>query len=396
MKPSLDFLIVVLTLIPTAGIQAQTTNPPYLSQFPSVERVKSEIKGSDAMDTAARQMGAFWQLRQIIETLAGPRFYRSPTPDEKRLTGLYSNAHYTVSQPYASYPDKPKWYQMHAFYETDSEFGEELFKRFLSPALQEEYLKARGQAMARSQARADAQRAATNRANTTDANAAEGPVAVPQPTPAVPKATPSATRGSDPSIAKAKAANVDTKVFGIPLGEQLQLPACERTLFGPKSVTPSTCVRQRDWAENLVSQMQAEITGIKEDPNVVSIWLGQDSCPAWLDGCSVYGLLHDGLFVAVVMLTKGHNVDQAVAKELRLKYGPQTRIKPGEVIPSSANRRPFKVNDLEWSLPGLHVEYDVVLKGESEGHVENVERGRVRIEAEAAYQRRIAKEKAKP
>ena len=53
--------------------RAQATNPPYLRQFPSVERVKAEIKGTDAMETAARQMGAFWRVQQIIKDLSGFR-----------------------------------------------------------------------------------------------------------------------------------------------------------------------------------------------------------------------------------------------------------------------------------------------------------------------------------
>lgn len=60
-------------------------NPAYLREMPSVQRVRAEIRGKNRMDTAARQMGAFWQLQKIIETLAGPRFYRTRTPDEARL-----------------------------------------------------------------------------------------------------------------------------------------------------------------------------------------------------------------------------------------------------------------------------------------------------------------------
>lgn len=92
MKPRTVILIavVVVGLIRIVTGNAQATNPPYLSQFPSVDKVKAELKGSDALDTAAKQMGAFWQLREIIETLGRPRILRSPTPDENRLMGQYS------------------------------------------------------------------------------------------------------------------------------------------------------------------------------------------------------------------------------------------------------------------------------------------------------------------
>ena len=115
-------------------------NPAYVSQFPPVDRVRAEITGADPMDTAARQMGAFWQLQGILKELSGFRFVRNQlTPDERRLIGEYSAAYQAVSQPYASYPDKAKWYQMHARYETDDGFRNELFTRFLSPALLTQY-----------------------------------------------------------------------------------------------------------------------------------------------------------------------------------------------------------------------------------------------------------------
>lgn len=143
-KVAIHALVAVSTLMHTAIIRAQATNPPYLSQFPSVERVKSEIKGADEMDTAARQMGAFWQLREMIVKLAGPRFYRSPTSDENRLIGQYNQAYNAISQPYASYPDRPKWYQMHALYETDDGFLDQLLQKFFPAEFRTAYYRATG------------------------------------------------------------------------------------------------------------------------------------------------------------------------------------------------------------------------------------------------------------
>jgi hypothetical protein len=105
-------------------------------------------------------------------------------------------------------------------------------------------------------------------------------------------------------------------------------------------------------------------------------------------------MTYDGLFVAIDLKTKGHKVDRAVVRDLREKYGPPTSVKPIEVTPRVGN--PFKANNLEWLLPGLHVVYEVVIKGENEGEVTDVESGAIGIETEAAYRRRLAKEKAKP
>ncbi|HLL77030.1 MAG TPA: hypothetical protein VK421_17375 [Pyrinomonadaceae bacterium] len=148
-------LAAVASLLPTANAHAQAANPSYLREMPSVERVRAEIKGADAMDTAARQMGAFWQLQKIIETLSGLRWTRGQlTPDEGRLVGQYRLGYSTAEQSYAhiksspSHPDKAKWFKMHSFYEVDEDFREELFKLFFSPAFREQYFSVKGETRA--------------------------------------------------------------------------------------------------------------------------------------------------------------------------------------------------------------------------------------------------------
>lgn len=152
------------TLIRTVA-PVQTTNPPYLREMPSAERVKAEIKGSDAMDTAARQAGAFWQLRQIIYdiALAQRRDRNEVTPDEKRLVDGYYADHHYASQPIEkslSAEDKPKWFKLRSRYEVDPQFRDELFTRFFSPALRAEYFRATGEMDARIRARQEAEQKA--------------------------------------------------------------------------------------------------------------------------------------------------------------------------------------------------------------------------------------------
>jgi hypothetical protein len=131
--------------------RTEVSDPPYVSQFPSAVRVFAEIKGKDPMDTAARQMGAFWQLKEIIKELSGFRWVRNETsPGEKRLLGEYTAGYTRAAQPYAhianspEHPDRPKWYQMHASYETSDAFREELFTRFLTPTLLAQYRQIKG------------------------------------------------------------------------------------------------------------------------------------------------------------------------------------------------------------------------------------------------------------
>jgi hypothetical protein len=77
------------TLYP-AGLLAQGTNPPYIAEMPSVERVMKAMQASDPDETATRRMGAFTQLETMIEELAGPRSYKPGlTADEAKLRQAY-------------------------------------------------------------------------------------------------------------------------------------------------------------------------------------------------------------------------------------------------------------------------------------------------------------------
>ena len=60
--------------IPSAPAAAQTTfNPPYLKEFPTVDQIMAQIKGSSAQDTANRQLSAMHVFGQMIAAMAGPR-----------------------------------------------------------------------------------------------------------------------------------------------------------------------------------------------------------------------------------------------------------------------------------------------------------------------------------
>lgn len=158
----------VLLCVPAA---AQT--PAYLTEMPSVERVKREIQGSDAQDTALRQAGAFWQLQEIIRTLAGLRDPDQLTADERKLKQAYYEAAFYVSQAIENTlpteDEKRKWRNRspYRFARTDPRFGVqdlELFKRFFSPSFRGAFDKANGVEGARQAAFAksqvDAQQAA--------------------------------------------------------------------------------------------------------------------------------------------------------------------------------------------------------------------------------------------
>ena len=114
MSPRPIAVITLLTLcfcfpLNTFKAAAQQPNPPYLSQFPSVDKVLTAMKTSDPPETAIRQMAAFYQLVEIIKTLSGSREFRGFTPDEQRVIGMYQTANYTVGQAASqAFPGGPK------------------------------------------------------------------------------------------------------------------------------------------------------------------------------------------------------------------------------------------------------------------------------------------------
>lgn len=144
-KPAVVILVAVAALLQTATNHAQTMNPPYLSGMPTVERVMREIQGKDSIDTAARQAGAFWQLRKVIFDIAlsQRRNDRQVTPDEKRLVDAYLAAYYNVWLPLEKSlaQDRPRLFKLQG-YTVDDRLLEELFTKAASPAVRAEYVKA--------------------------------------------------------------------------------------------------------------------------------------------------------------------------------------------------------------------------------------------------------------
>ena len=189
----------------------------------------------------------------------------------------------------------------------------------------------------------------------------------------------------DPSIAKARAAKVDTRVFGIPLGEPLRLPTCQLLggLFSPAGPSGNpTCLTDTSAANLLTALVGVSL----ENLNVASIELNSESCPTWLSSCTVWATLSEGNLVRVVLTTKGRGVEQATGNELRGKYGAPSSSIRGTITPDVGN--PFTITDLIWSLPGLRVEFQPVTRVEGDDARVTTNEGLVRIETEQAYQLR--------
>jgi hypothetical protein len=125
---------------PSGGTQ-QSLNPSYLSEFPTVDQVTAQMKGTNAKDTANRQMGAFLQLKKILEDLAGSRWLRGQlTSDEARIHGNYDLAYNKLAKP-LNFPDDG-YFAMPDFVAT-------LFNTFPMPSVQQQWLAQNAQLAAR-------------------------------------------------------------------------------------------------------------------------------------------------------------------------------------------------------------------------------------------------------
>ena len=90
--------VVAVSLLVAAPLAGQATNPPYIAQFPTVDKVVKAMEMPDPRESALRKLGALWQLQQVIKQLSGSREFRGLLPDEARVLGEYQVAEYYIGQ----------------------------------------------------------------------------------------------------------------------------------------------------------------------------------------------------------------------------------------------------------------------------------------------------------
>ncbi|MBN8734418.1 MAG: hypothetical protein J0L64_28035, partial [Acidobacteria bacterium] len=175
------------------------------------------------------------------------------------------------------------------------------------------------------------------------------------------------------SIARAQAAGVDTKVFGMQLGDRVNLPNCG--LMGPP-ITTQNCIAEFDGLINAFAAV-----GEPSLADTLSIKLARDNCPAWLPDCRVLANIEGERLIGFMIHPKGASVERATATELLAKYGSRATRRQRTITPLESGTQ-FQVWDLEWHFPGLHVLYRPV-------HA-TVHYGVIYIETDRAYQKRQA------
>ena len=140
-KLALASLAVLIGAFTASKLLAQATNPPYLAEFPSTDRVMQAVKTADPDETAARQMAAFQQLIKMIQDMAGPRILKSGyTPDENKFRTNYNAAYYSIAK------SNPKYGGFTAMRNLDisTQFRNELIAKTFNSSFADEYAKTVG------------------------------------------------------------------------------------------------------------------------------------------------------------------------------------------------------------------------------------------------------------
>jgi len=383
-------LLAAVVVATSTAIEAQTLTPSYLSDMPAPERILNEIKGKNAEDTIERQMGAFQALNKMIDDMAWgleKRYLpRRATPDENRVKDTYSLAYADLWHRASNKEDH--------LYDHDRELLGELLTKFFSQGFRDLYARSDANAVEyykAYRARMSGTVLTVGPAGQAPAQPAKQPPSAPA-KPAAPATPTGGTKylGVDPSIAKAKAAKVDLTAFGLTFGQPVQLPQCADELLRLDKracITglPANAAAALDF---LNAVMPGALDGGTVDPNVMQVRFDEAHCPSWVvQPCEAQVLLQDGVLVAIAVNTNGRKVENSVNTELRGKYGPPSVVKEGRITPDEGNA--FDVKDPEWILPGLHVEYQVVVHNEAVGVDRTI--GFVRVMTESAYQRIVNK-----
>ena len=195
----------------------------------------------------------------------------------------------------------------------------------------------------------------------------------------------------DDSVKRAKAAGVDTTVFGLKLGEAVTLPACPNRGFFDFAEITETCQRPQNVLDSdAASAMANDATGQQVLLTYeIAVELPRARCPDWFGiDCLFYGHLVGGRLVSVVVHPVGLLKQEQVAALLKQKYKGCV-LNGWYEFKNDVSGDKARGMDLTCKQAGINVTYKGYTGGGNPGN------GVLLIETDAMTRQRNATEKAR-
>jgi hypothetical protein len=366
-------LLIVLAVL-TLGRLSSALTPPYLGDMPTVVQVQAKIRASDPIDNEVKLSTAFHQLCWIVRSLsAGGEYGNKMTPDETALCAVYGKAaddaatkgSQLLARAGAPRVGPGSWGERSLRYSTES-VRQEVLADFAR--IQEIY----------------------NARKQQDRRPAAGQVASAG---ALAPAPATAPQWVQADIARARDRNVDLAVFGIQLGEPLNLPKCGEAdprvllagLTGIARGGAETCIGDAGGETAIaVAQLFVAFSGLRpasDGTDQVSVGLAESKCPMWLKtggNCVVMARRKNGFVVGVTMAPGvDEDAQRKAPEELARKYGPADPLgRPvqctapvraegyatdGTLVTAQVGAQTHEATGRSWSkVPGLYVSYSPI------------------------------------
>ena len=136
------FVVVLLTAHAVIA-QPMLRDQRYLNEFPSVERIKAEMKGSDDVDTYARFVAALSVINQfmisdLVRAPNGGTYQMPPAADKIHDRYRVALTHHEIDSPEPPFRD-PRYRGLRTKYESDPAFADWLLQKFFTPRFRSDY-----------------------------------------------------------------------------------------------------------------------------------------------------------------------------------------------------------------------------------------------------------------
>lgn len=359
---------------PLAQAQPSSTGGPlpagfeFLARMPSVERVLQEVAGADAVDTKVQQQAAFYILAMdVLLTMRSgapqvpPQFAALDRAYKAEVTRLDREVRAETGPS-----SQPQVFRQLMAYQGSTAFKQQLFQRFFDAAFVAAYEQKKAEFerwRVQAQARPGGGGVAAGRSGEPGGSGAPGPGAAMGATGGA--ATAAAATAAPPAAPRVlrSPSGVDMMVFGLAIGEPLQLPRCTV----PRPNVPRGASLADEVSAGLAAMQESrKSTCIQEGAMAtwgfgqrgVFVRIGSDRCPPWIGillDCTINALVLDGRLHGVMAKTGGQHTDEQVSRDLKEKYGKPTGV--GKITVSNDVGGRWELEELTWELKDLLVVY---------------------------------------